>query len=147
MSGRYITHSTEVPESINMYNYYPLLTSKDIIHHYQSGNGVFQGIYHPRIRGRGLGGILASISRLALPVLKKVIMPSAGRAVMNVASDIISGQNVRTALKRRAGEAGKGIINAAIGQVTNPTAKKAKRLAKRPSQLNRRKRKYRDIFT
>ena len=104
---------------------------------------MFHGRYSSRIRGRGLGGILANISKIALPILKRVILPHAGKAVLGTATDILKGRNVRTSLKRRAGEAGKGIVRTAVQQITGTPAKKMRKR----KVVTSKKRKYRDIFT
>ena len=55
----------------------------------------------PYLRGSGLLDILGSLGKLALPIIKKYILPSALNFASEVGHDIIDGRNVKSALKHR----------------------------------------------
>lgn len=65
-------------------------------------------------RGRGLGSsILSGLSRVAVPLLKKGVTTLGKQALATgtqLAGDIMSGKNVKKAIKRRAKEGGVGLI-------------------------------------
>ena len=71
----------------------------------QAGSGmpVYGGVSVQR--GHGLGSILGGLFRSAMPVLKKVgkaVGKQVVRSGLDVASDVVSGTNVKESLKRRA---------------------------------------------
>ena len=69
----------------------------------QTGNGMpaFTGAQYQR--GHGLGNMLRSLTKFALPMLKKGVR-SVGKQVlktgMNIAQDAMHGQNIKSAAKR-----------------------------------------------
>ena len=86
------------------------MTAENIYERYyidQAGGGmpVYSG--SPYQRGHGLGSILGGLLRGAMPLLSSV-GKSIGRQMirsgLDVASDVVSGGNVRDSLKRRAKE-------------------------------------------
>ena len=122
-----------------------LLSSNDILNHFQRGGGpaIFHGQYvNSKVRGRGLGNILSSISKIALPILKRVVVPHAKKALIGTASDVLSGRNLATSLKTRAKDAGKAMIKTAFQPPTNRGVGKRKNIKRRVVG----KQKYRDIF-
>ena len=61
-------------------------------------------------RGYGLGGLLRGLFRRALPFLKKgatMVGKQALQTGMDLAEDVMSGQNIKTAAKRRIKSGGK----------------------------------------
>ena len=61
-------------------------------------------------RGYGLGGLLGGLFRKAMPFLKKgaaMVGKQALRTGMDIADDVLSGQNIKTAAKRRIKSGGK----------------------------------------
>ena len=83
----------------------------------QIGNGL--PVYIGGMRGNGLGNVLSGLFRTAIPLLKrggKALLKEGARAGLGVAQDVISGQNIKSALKSRSKKAGKRILNNAIGQ-------------------------------
>ena len=116
-----------------------LLNSKEAYNHFrpQSGGGFFRG--NLRQRGRGIGGILSSIARTALPIFKKHILPQVGKTLLATASDIASGKNIKQSVKKRTKKAGKQILRNLINK---PPTKK--RLTKRRPKY---KKTPKDIFS
>ena len=91
----------------------------------QAGYGlpVFVGGRHQR--GRGLGSIFGGIARSLFPLLKsgaKTLLREGAKTGVQVASDVISGQNVKKALRRRAGESGKRLLNKAVSRFTGSSS-------------------------
>ena len=74
-----------------------------------SGMSFYQG--SPGLqRGYGLGGLLGGLFRSAIPLLKKgaaTVGKQALQTGMEIAEDVISGQNIKSATKRRVKQAGK----------------------------------------
>lgn len=75
-------------------------------------------IYHgvPTQRGAGLGSLLGSIGRIIAPTLKsagKSILHEGLRTGTNILSDVLSGQNVKTATKKRVKKASNRILKKA----------------------------------
>lgn len=71
------------------------------------------------MKGNGLGNILSGLFRTAIPLLKrggKALLKEGVRTGLNVANDVISGKNIKSAMKSRTKNAGKRMINSAIGQ-------------------------------
>ena len=86
----------------------------------QVGHGlpVFTGSRN--YNGYGLGSILAGIGRAVVPLLRssgKAILSETAKTGMRVAQDVLSGQNIRSSIKQRAGQAGKNLLNRAIAGV------------------------------
>ena len=113
-------------------------------------------------RGYGLGGLLGGLFRSALPLLKKgasAVGKEALKTGVGIAQDVLSGQNIKTAAKRRVKTAGRNMgtkvlnkIQKGKGAVSKP--KPGKRGKKRgPSNSSviskaskRRRNTYNDIF-
>ena len=102
---------------------------------------VYSGL--PVQRGRGLGNIFGALARSAAPLLKrgaialgKQLFKTGGRVV----SDLVSGSNLKTSLKRRAKESvqdlGESILQEAVN---NQTKKRRKRVVsgKRQKKIRR----------
>ena len=92
----------------------------------QVGHGlpVFMG--GRTMRGRGLGSLLGGIGRTLIPLLKsggKALLKEGARTGMQVAQDVLSGQNLKSAMKQRAKQAGKRLFHQAVGRVTCPIPK------------------------
>ena len=94
----------------------------------QAGNGIPVYTGHPNQRGHGIGSILSSIARVAVPVLSRV-----GKRVirggLQVASDVLDGRSFGDSAKRRVSEAIKE-------EISHPPAPKRRKVVK----------KRRDIF-
>eukprot|EP00745_Piridium_sociabile_P027017 TRINITY_DN43412_c0_g1_i6.p1 TRINITY_DN43412_c0_g1~~TRINITY_DN43412_c0_g1_i6.p1 ORF type:complete len:148 (+),score=11.34 TRINITY_DN43412_c0_g1_i6:410-853(+) len=128
----------------------------------QAGHGlpVFVGGRHQR--GRGLGSLLSGSGRSLIPLLKsggKALLKQGAQTGMQVAQDVLSGQNIKTALNQRSKQAGKRLLNQAVRRVVGappgePASKRIKSSAshrigqKKRSKVKRKKTRKasRDIF-
>ena len=88
----------------------------------QSGNGVFEGYPYQRgfgnrtLRGHGLGNIFRSLFRILAPVAKKVgkaVGKQALKTGVEVAGDIVSGENIKQSFKNRGKAGAANLINKA----------------------------------
>lgn len=108
-------------------------------------------------RGHGLGNILNSAFRAFMPALK-----SAGKALLHqglqtgahVLDDVISGQNVEKAAKRRVREGGQQLLHRALEAPSPPKRAKKRGVASKKSQSRPKSRRQRqqqqqpkDIFS
>ena len=76
----------------------------------QVGRGLPVFIGGTSMRGRGLGSLLSGLVRSAVPLLKsggKALLKEGAKTGTQLAQDVLSGQNLKSAAKRRAQEAGK----------------------------------------
>ena len=75
-------------------------------------------------RGHGLGSLFGSLLRSAMPLIKRGAV-ALGRGALKtgvrIAGDVLSGQNIKTAAKRR--------VTDAIGSIRAPPGKRVKRTA------------------
>ena len=115
-------------------------------------------------RGYGLGGLLGGLFRRAMPLLKKgaaMVGKQVLRTGMDIADDVMSGQNIKTAAKRRVKAGGKQLGTDVLRRVqtgkgrgrirmNKPTQKNKKRRQQRQKVSSkgskRRRRLYNDIF-
>ena len=71
-------------------------------------------------RGYGLGGLLGGLFRSAMPVLKKGAMAVGREALqsgIDIAQDVMRGQNVKTAAKKRIKTAGRNMGRKALNKL------------------------------
>ena len=111
-------------------------------------------VYIGGMRGSGVGSVLSGLFRAAIPLLKK-----GGRALLNeglssglqVAQNVIEGQNFKKAVKQQTKKAGKRLLKRTIGHF-NPSpravAPPGEPFVKRIKKMSRKKRtnRSRDIF-
>lgn len=67
--------------------------------------------------GNGLGNLLGGLFRSAIPLLKKgatALGKTALQAGADIVDDVLSGQNVKSSVKKRARQAGKNLGNQAV---------------------------------
>ena len=87
---------------------------------FQSGGSLpaFHGV---RVqRGYGLGSLFGSLARAVIPLFKqgaKTIGKAAVKTGFNIAKDVMSGQNIKAAAKKRSQETGAHLVNKAIRSV------------------------------
>ena len=77
------------------------------------------------MRGRGLGNLMGSLFRSVVPLLKssgKALLKEGAKSGMQLAQDVLFGQSLKTAAKRKAQEAGKRLFHQAVGKVTGAAA-------------------------
>ena len=88
---------------------------------------------------------------------RQSLLKEGARTGMRVAQDVLSGQNIKSAMKQRARQAGKRLFNQAVGQVAGrtappgqPTRKRIKsstsRRTSQKTSANRKRRQPADIF-
>ena len=126
--------------------YSPNIDYYKTVYNDQIGNGlpVFVG---GGMKGNGLGNVLSGLFRTAIPLLKrggKALLKEGLRTGLNVANDVIEGQNIKSAIKSRSKNAGKRLLTNAIGefQTSAPPGEPA---IKRRRQTKRTKQ-HKDIF-
>lgn len=114
----------------------------------QVGNGL--SVYRGKVntmQGRGIGSFLSGLLKKAAPVLKSAAK-HAGKQLLTtgaqVASDVVSGQNVGASLKRRFEDTGKGLLQDALGGVSNLASGGAPPKKRRKTPKKRRAKK--DLF-
>lgn len=108
----------------------------------QVGQGLPVFIGGRNIRGRGLGSLLGGIGRSLIPLLKsggKALLKEGARTGMQVAQDVLSGQRVKSAIKQRAKQAGKRLIEQAVGRASPPGQPARKRIKLSNSRRSRQK--------
>lgn len=95
----------------------------------QVGSGL--PVYHggPIQYGEGLGNLLSSLFRSALPLLKKGAA-TLGKTVLHTGADIMedamSGRNVKTSIKNRVRQAGRTLGSRAVGEARSRLTQKGK---------------------
>ena len=133
--------------------YQPNPTTYEIYYRNQLGHGL--PVFRGGMRGRGLGSILSGLLRTAVPLLKqggKALLKEGLRGGVSLAQDVLEGKSVKSAVKQRAKNAGKRLLNQAIGQFQAPAppGEPARKRIKKPTPKRkniRRKRKQKsDIF-
>lgn len=80
---------------------------------------------------------------MVMPLIKsggKALLKEGVRSGANIAQDVLSGRNVKTALKRRANESGQRLFRQVVGGLASTPAKKKKKKRKTA------KRRTKDIF-
>ncbi len=115
-------------------------------------------------RGYGLGGLLGGLFRKAVPLLKKgaaMVGKQALRTGLDIADDVMSGQNIKTAAKRRIKSGTKQLGSDVLRRVQTgrgrgrPRKNAPRRVNKKRKQTHqkisfkgskRRRRLYSDIF-
>ena len=79
-------------------------------------------------RGHGLGSLFGSLLRSAMPLIKRgavALGKGALKTGVRIAGDVLSGQNIKTAAKRRVTDAVMSSIRAPLGKRIKRTAAKA----------------------
>lgn len=122
----------------------------------QVGRGLDNGLVfykssYKRQRGAGLGSILGSLARHLIPLAKnilwpatkKYVLPHAASAAKQVASDVLSGRNVKESIKDHGKQALKGIGEQIINQ--SGSGRKRRRIKSRKRKLPQVKRKFKKI--
>lgn len=118
----------------------------------QAGRGfpVYAG--RPYQRGHGLGSIIGSLFKSAVPMLKrgaKALGKEALKTGLGIASDALEGQNVKQAAQTRAKRAGRNLLQQSVQQLSPPgerTIKRAPRKKKTRRSKTVKQRGPQDIF-
>ena len=106
----------------------------------QAGRGypVYAGTRYQR--GHGLGSIIGSLFKSAVPLLKrgaKTLGREALKTGLNLTSDVMEGQNVKQAVKSRLKSTGQNLLQKAMDTVGPPGQRSIKRAAKRKKPRRR----------
>ena len=86
-------------------------------------------------RGHGFGSLFAGLLRSVAPLIKRGALALGNRALKTgaqIAGDVLSGENIRTAAKRRTNTAGRDLLQSLLA---TPPGKRVKRAA--PSRQRR----------
>ena len=127
------------------------MNSKDVtdfirLYNPQVGRGLDDGLSfykssYRRQRGAGLGGILGTIARRLIPIAKNILWPAAKKYVLphateaakNLATDVLSGRNVKESIKERASTALKKVGDQIINQSGSGRRRRSVKAKKRKS--------------
>ena len=149
---------------VNFQPYQPCVKSYEDYYLNQAGHGINYFIGRPHQRGRnGFATLLRGVGRMLIPLVKsggKKILKEGVKTGINIAGDVLSGQNIKSAVKKRAKQTGKRLLTDAFGQLAGtsfaapPGQPAAKRIKRKINQSKRqsKKRQYRgnvnqqDIF-
>ena len=88
-------------------------------------------------RGHGFGSLFGGLLRSVAPLIKRGALALGNRALKTgaqIAGDILSGENIRTAAKRRTKTAGRDLVQSLLA-TPSPPGKRVKRAA--PSRQRR----------
>jgi len=117
------------------------------LHQVGSGWSPYSGAVYQR--GHGVGGILAGIGKAVFPLLKtgaktvgKQLLQSGARFV----GDVVSGQNVKKAAKKRTREAGTKLLNLMQNKVFAPPGERPHKRARKSTKRRISKKQTKDIF-
>ena len=107
-------------------------------------------------RGHGFGSLLGGLLRTVAPLIKRGALALGNRALKigtQIAGDVLSGENIRTAAKRRTKTAGRDLLQSLLA-TSSPPGKRVKRTAPkkritRRTTTNRRQlsRRKQDVFS
>lgn len=108
----------------------------------QTGRGAGDGLVfykssYKRQRGAGLGAVFGAIARRLIPIAKNILWPAAKKYVLphaslaakQLASDVLSGRNVKESIKHRGQDALKEIGDSIVAQ--SGSGRKRKRKSKK----------------
>ena len=115
----------------------------------QSGSGVPVFAGSRGQRGHGLGSLLSGFFRSALPMLKRGLATFGKHALktgLEIANDVVEGESVKEAAKRRVPEGIKRFATAENFINQSGSGRKRIRRKKSNNRKKTKKRKYSDIF-
>lgn len=98
---------------------------------------VFHGV---RQRGGGLGSVLGGISKYALPLIMKYVLPHAKEAGLRTISDVVKGSSVKSALKKN----GVGFLKNVGGELIRSTLNSSKTQRGKGVRVTSKKRKTKE---
>ena len=126
--------------------YTPNAKLYDEYYNNQSGFGL--PVYVGGMRGKGIGSVLSGLFRAAVPLLKKggkALLKEGLTSGMQVANDVLAGQNIKTAVKKRVQGGSRRLLKRAIGQFNAPPGEPAVKRIRRRKVIKKSKGR-RDIF-
>ena len=92
------------------------------LHH--SGGSVGPIFYGKRFQtGSGLGSVFSSLARSVIPILKssgKTLLKEGLRSGLDVLGDVVSGNDIKSSVKRRARQSGQRLLTQAANTIDKP---------------------------
>ncbi|GFS19336.1 hypothetical protein ElyMa_005029500 [Elysia marginata] len=115
----------------------------------QVGTGlpVFQGSRDQR--GYGLGSLLSGLGRMIVPLLKrggKALVKEGLNTGLDIARNVVAGNNIKTAERNRVRQAGRNLMGKAIGSASRKRKVSPVKAQSRPSKSRKRVHHFNDIF-
>lgn len=109
------------------------------------------------LHGAGLGNIFGAVLRSAMPLLKqggKALLREGARAGTQLIGDVLGGESLKSAAKKRSQQVGKNMLTQAVNQLTgsNPpkriklTSQKRRRQKRGKKKGANKSKQYSDIF-
>ena len=104
-------------------------------------------------RGHGFGSLLGGLLRTVAPLIKRGALALGNRALKTgtqIAGDVLSGENIRTAAKRRTKTAGRDLLQSLLGTPPGKRVKRAapkKRIKRRTTTNIRQLPRKKDVFS
>ena len=91
-------------------------------------------------RGHGFGSLFSGLLRSVAPLIKRGALALGKRALTTgaqIAGDVVSGQNIKKATKRRATAAGRALMSSLLATPPPPPGKRIKRTAPPTKRIKR----------
>ena len=103
-------------------------------------------------RGHGFGSLFSGLLRSVAPLIRRGAVALGKRALttgVQIASDVVAGQNVKKAAKRRATTAGRDLMESLLNTPPPPgkRVKRIKRAAPRRRVISNKRRQRSDVFS
>ena len=103
-------------------------------------------------RGHGFGSMFSGLLRSVAPLIKRGTVALGKRALSTgaqIAGDVVAGQNVKKAAKRRAKAAGRDLMQSLLATQPPPgkRAKRIQRATRRRRVTNNKRRQRTDVFS
>ena len=103
-------------------------------------------------RGHGFGSLFSGLLRSVAPLIKRLALALGKRVLTTgaqIAGDVVAGQNVKKAAKRRATAAGRDLMQSLLATPPPPGkgVKRIKRATRRRRVTNNKRRQRTDVFS
>ena len=103
-------------------------------------------------RGHGFGSLFSGLLRSVAPLIKRGVLALGKRVLTTgaqIAGDVVAGQNVKKAAKRRATAAGRDLMQSLLATPPPPgkRVKRIKRATRRRRVTNNKRRQRTDVFS
>ena len=101
-------------------------------------------------RGRGFGSLFSGLLRSVAPLIRRGDVALGNRALTTgapIASDVVAGQNVKKAAKRRATAAGRDLMQSLLNTPPGKQVKRIERAAPRRRVISTKRRPRSDVFS
>jgi len=93
-------------------------------------------------RGHGIGSVLGSLGRIALPFLKGIGSYLGRRALstgVDIGTDLLSGKSFKQSAKTRLSEGARGIVGDVVNKLQSGSGRKRKRQTKKECKKGKRR--------